>query len=115
VWEGVSSSKGDWLTGDLPDDQGAEQRIGQEEEWGDEDREDMAAVEDVENEAGYTGVNWRLVVFSHGCRRRLGDDAGDGVEDALRIGAWSLELESHGSLGCRSWRVAASAMFYPGS
>ena len=48
----------------------------------------MAAVEDVKDEAGYTGVNWRLVVFRHGCRRRLGHDVGDGVEDALRIGAY---------------------------
>lgn len=69
----------------------------------------MAAVEDVEDEADCAGVNWRLVMFRHGCRRHFGGDVGDGVEDALRIGAWSLELGSHASLGDKSWRVSASA------
>ena len=75
------------LTGDFPDDQGAEQRVGEEKEGWDELGEGMAAVEDVEGKADGAEVHWR-VRGRHGCRRRLDDVLGGGVEDALHaVGA----------------------------
>jgi hypothetical protein len=68
----------------------------------------MAAVKDVQDEAGYAGVDWRLVVFSHGCRRRLGDDVGSVMvlrtRCALELGASSLNHMGAWAAGLGGWQ-----------
>jgi hypothetical protein len=88
VWVGARKGQ---LTGNFPDDQGAEQRVGAKEERRDELGEGMAAVEDVQGKTGCAEVHWR-VWGRHGCRRRLDDVLGGGVEDALRLLELLLKL-----------------------